>query len=131
MRKEIKDKPSYLIYYELGWIFDRLSDNYINIYFRYMQLKEGSKEKVIVDEHLKEVLVEMEKLLNSIWEIDKFIGVDSFKYLKFNEDASSYDIDFAEVDLIFDNLVKEKKKKFEGNEEKFKNYIELIKKVRY
>jgi len=75
-----------------------------------MQLKEGSKEKVIVDEHLKEVLVEMEKLLNSIWEIDKFIGVDSFKYLKFNEDASSYDIDFAEVDLIFDNLVKEKKK---------------------
>jgi len=93
-----------------------------------MQLKERSKEKVIVDEHLKEVLVEMEKLLNSIWEIDKFIGVDSFKYLKFNEDASSYDIDFAEVDLIFDNLVKEKKKKFEGNEEKFKNYIELIKK---
>jgi len=75
-----------------------------------MQLKERSKEKVIVDEHLKEVLVEMEKLLNSIWEIDKFIGVDSFKYLKFNEDASSYDIDFAEVDLIFDNLVKEKKK---------------------
>jgi len=78
-----------------------------------MQLKERSKEKVIVDEHLKEVLVEMEKLLNSIWEIDKFIGVDSFKYLKFNEDASSYDIDFDfdEVDLIFDNLVKEKKKK--------------------
>jgi len=130
MKREIKDKPSYLIYYELCWIFDRLSDNYSNKYFCYMQLKERSKEKVIVDEHLKEVLVEMEKLLNSIWEIDKFIGVDSFKYLKFNEDASSYDIDFDfdEVDLIFDNLVKEKKKKFEGNEKKFKNYIELIKK---
>jgi len=103
MRKEIKDKPSNLIYYELGWIFDRLSDNYSNKYFCYMQLKEGSKEKVIVDEHLKEVLVEMEKLLNSIWEIDKFIGVDSFKYLKFNEDASSYDIDSSILKVFFNH----------------------------
>ena len=126
--KEIKYQPSFVIYCLLYDIFFKNSD----LFFYYnilINLKDETEKEIILN-IINEYKELWKKILFEIWEIEDYLGIDSYKYIKYVDDYYRLDQDieeykyYEEENFKVENKVE--KEKYKDLKENFDYYSVLL-----
>jgi hypothetical protein len=133
VKKEIKNKPSFYIYFFLWTKFSDLSFDFVNFYHVYVKIKEQNEDKEIVGRLCEGILNYEKKILFLIWDIEKYTNKSSYEFMYFDEDSTILDVNneqFEEFDRK-NFTIEDNKGKFVDLKDNIGFYINIKKDVDY